>query len=110
PCNTKDIKAANDVFNKGYGFGMVKIHLGTKSYSGVEFSTSANAYTDAGKASGNLEVGNYGLTFTQDWNTDNTPETEIAWENKLAEGLKPTLNTIFVPNTGKKSGETEALL
>ena len=35
---------------------MVKIDLGTKSYSGVEFSTSGNAYTDTGKASGNLEA------------------------------------------------------
>lgn len=48
---------------------------------------------------GKYKVGNYGLTFTQDWNTDNTPGTEIAWENKLAEGLKQTLNTIFVLNT-----------
>lgn len=86
---------------------MVKIDLKTKSCSGVEFSTSGHAYTDSGKASGNLEtkykVCNYGLIFTQKWNTDNTLGTEISWENKLAEGLKLTLDTIFVPNTGKKS-------
>ncbi|GAB1293040.1 Voltage-dependent anion-selective channel protein 3 [Apodemus speciosus] len=107
-CNTPTYcdlgKAAKDVFNKGYGFGMVKIDLKTKSCSGVEFSTSGHAYTDTGKASGNLEtkykVCNYGLTFTQKWNTDNTLGTEISWENKLAEGLKLTLDTIFVPNTG----------
>ncbi|KAJ8779220.1 hypothetical protein J1605_000097 [Eschrichtius robustus] len=62
-------KAAKDVFNKGYGFGMVKIDLRTKSCSGVEFSTSGHAYTDTGKGSGNLEtkykICNYGLTFTQ---------------------------------------------
>ena len=28
-------KAARDVFNKGYGFGMVKLELKTKSSSGV---------------------------------------------------------------------------
>uniref|UniRef100_A0A2K6MR13 Uncharacterized protein n=1 Tax=Rhinopithecus bieti TaxID=61621 RepID=A0A2K6MR13_RHIBE len=43
-CNTPTYcdlgKAAEDVFNKGYGFGMVKIDLKTKSCSGVEFSTS----------------------------------------------------------------------
>ncbi|OBS82464.1 hypothetical protein A6R68_23550, partial [Neotoma lepida] len=89
-CNTPTYcdlgKAAKDVFNKGYGFGMVKIDLRTKSCSGVEFSTSGHAYTDTGKASGNLEtkykVCDYGLTFTQKWNTDNTLGTEISWENK----------------------------
>uniref|UniRef100_A0A8C6IAC9 Non-selective voltage-gated ion channel VDAC3 n=1 Tax=Mus spicilegus TaxID=10103 RepID=A0A8C6IAC9_MUSSI len=89
-CNTPTYcdlgKAAKDVFNKGYGFGMVKIDLKTKSCSGVEFSTSGHAYTDTGKASGNLEtrykVCNYGLTFTQKQNTDDTLGTEISWENK----------------------------
>ena len=112
-CNTATYcdlgKAAKDVFNKGYGFGMVKIDLRTKSCSGVEFSTSGHAYTDTGKASGNLEtkykICNYGMTFTQKWNTDNTLGTEISWENKLAEGLKLTLDTTFVPKTGKKSGK-----
>ncbi|XP_065756087.1 voltage-dependent anion-selective channel protein 3 isoform X10 [Phocoena phocoena] len=112
-CNTPTYcdlgKAAKDVFNKGYGFGMVKIDLRTKSCSGVEFSTSGHAYTDTGKASGNLEtkykICNYGLTFTQKWNTDNTLGTEVSLENKLAEGLKLTLDTIFVPNTGNDGTE-----
>ena len=105
-------KAAKDVFNKAYGFGTVKIDLRTKSCSGVEFSTSGHAYTDTGKASGNLEtkykICNYGLTFTQRWNTDNTLGTEISQENKLAEGLKLTLDTIFILNTGKKGGKLKA--
>ncbi|MBZ3883068.1 Voltage-dependent anion-selective channel protein 3 [Sciurus carolinensis] len=46
-CNTptyRDLgKAAEDVLNKGYGFGMVKIDLRTTSWSGVEFSTSDHA-------------------------------------------------------------------
>ncbi|XP_055144191.1 voltage-dependent anion-selective channel protein 3-like isoform X2 [Symphalangus syndactylus] len=105
-------KAAEDVFNKGYGFGMVKTDLKTKSCSAVEFSTSDHAYTDRGKASGNLEPECkfciYGLTFTQKRNTDNTLGTETSLENKLAEGLKLSLDTILVPNTGKKSGELKA--
>ncbi|XP_055292324.1 voltage-dependent anion-selective channel protein 3-like [Moschus berezovskii] len=112
-CNTPthcDLgKAAKDVFNKAYGFGMVKIDLRTKSCSGVEFSTSGHTYTDTGKASGNLEtkykICNYGLTFTQKRNTDNTLGTEISRENKLTEGLKLTLDTIFVPNTGNDGTE-----
>ena len=111
-CNTPTYcdlgKAAKDVFNKGYGFGMVKTDLRTKSCSGVEFSTSGHAYTDTGKASGNLEtkykICNYGLTFTQKWNTNNTLGTEISRENKLAEGLKLTLDTMFVPNTERRVG------
>ena len=59
-CNTPTYcdlgKAAKDVFNKAYGFGMVKIDLRTKACSGVEFFTSGHAYTDTGKASGNLET------------------------------------------------------
>ncbi|XP_056681843.1 voltage-dependent anion-selective channel protein 3-like [Monodelphis domestica] len=105
-------KAAQDVFNKRYGFGMVKIALRIRSSSGVEFSASGHSYTDTGKASGNLEtkykICDYRLTFIQKWNTDNTLGTEISMENKLADGLKLTLDTIFVPNTGKKSGKLKA--
>ena len=73
-CNTPTYcdlaKAAKDVFNKGYGYVMVKIDLRTKSYSGVKFSTSGHACADKRKASGNVET-KYricGLTFTQKWN------------------------------------------
>ncbi|XP_025867981.2 non-selective voltage-gated ion channel VDAC3-like [Vulpes vulpes] len=112
-------KTAKDVFNEGYRFRIVKRDLRaalrdlrTKSCSRVELSTSSHAYTDTGKASPNLEtkykVCNYRLTFTQKWNTDNTPATKISLENKLTEELKQTLDTIFVPNTGKKSGKLKA--
>ncbi|XP_040394293.1 voltage-dependent anion-selective channel protein 3 isoform X1 [Cygnus olor] len=103
-------KSARDVFNKGYGFGMVKLELKTKSSSGVlEFTATGSSNTDTGKASGSLEtkykIKDYGLTFLQKWNTDNTLGTEVSMENQLAEGLKVALDTVFVPNTGKKSGK-----
>ncbi|XP_048784287.1 voltage-dependent anion-selective channel protein 3 [Lagopus muta] len=102
-------KAARDVFNKGYGFGMVKLELKTKSSSGVEFTAGGSSNLDTGKALGNLEtkykIKDYGLTFVQKWNTDNTLGTEVSMEDQLAEGLKVALDTIFVPNTGKKSGK-----
>ncbi|XP_015738585.1 voltage-dependent anion-selective channel protein 3 isoform X1 [Coturnix japonica] len=103
-------KAARDVFNKGYGFGMVKLELKTKSSSGVlEFTAGGSSSTDTGKALGNLEtkykIKDYGLTFIQKWNTDNTLGTEVSIEDQLAEGLKVAFDTIFVPNTGKKSGK-----
>ncbi|XP_023796580.1 voltage-dependent anion-selective channel protein 3 isoform X1 [Cyanistes caeruleus] len=103
-------KSARDVFNKGYGFGMVKLELKTKSSSGVlEFTATGSSNTDTGKASGSLEtkykVKDQGLTFTQKWNTDNTLGTEVSVEDKFATGLKVALDTTFVPNTGKKSGK-----
>ncbi|XP_032937103.1 voltage-dependent anion-selective channel protein 3 isoform X2 [Catharus ustulatus] len=102
-------KSARDVFNKGYGFGMVKLEVKTKSSTGVEFTTVGSSNTDTGKASGSLEtkykVKDQGLTFIQKWNTDNTLGTEISVENQLVAGLKLAIDTTFVPNTGKKSGK-----
>ncbi|NXL84705.1 VDAC3 protein, partial [Alectura lathami] len=106
-------KSARDVFNKGYGFGMVKLELKTKSSSGVEFTAAGSSNADTGKASGSLEtkyrIKDYGLTFTQKWNTDNTLGTEVSMEDQLAEGLKVALDTVFVPNTGKKSGKLKTI-
>ncbi|OCT90179.1 hypothetical protein XELAEV_180187934mg, partial [Xenopus laevis] len=66
-----------------------------------EFTSSGSSNTDTGKASGNLEtkykMKETGLTFTQKWNTDNTLGTEVALEDKLAKGLKLSLDTTFVP-------------
>ncbi|XP_062366439.1 voltage-dependent anion-selective channel protein 3 isoform X5 [Cinclus cinclus] len=102
-------KSARDVFNKGYGFGMVKLELKTKSSSGVEFTATGSSNTDTGKASGSLEtkykVKDQGLTFTQKWNTDNTLGTEVCVENQLAAGLKLAIDTTFVPNTGNDGTE-----
>ncbi|KAI4540576.1 hypothetical protein MG293_009617 [Ovis ammon polii] len=64
----------------------------------------------------NLEVKykicNCGLTLTQKWYTDNTLGREISLENKLAERLKLTLDTIFVlkivSRKEKKSGKLKA--
>uniref|UniRef100_A0A8C0JTM8 Non-selective voltage-gated ion channel VDAC2 n=1 Tax=Canis lupus dingo TaxID=286419 RepID=A0A8C0JTM8_CANLU len=75
-------KAARDIFNKGFGFGLVKLDVKTKSCSGVELSTSGSSNTDTGKVTGTLETRykwcEYGLTFTEKWNTDNTLGTEIS--------------------------------
>ncbi|XP_043938917.1 voltage-dependent anion-selective channel protein 3 isoform X2 [Protopterus annectens] len=102
-------KSARDIFSKGYGFGLVKLELKTKSSSGVEFTTTGSSNTETGKASGNLEtkykMKDLGLTYTQKWNTDNTLGVEVAMEDQLAKGLKLTFDTTFVPNTGKKSGK-----
>ncbi|KAK0144943.1 Voltage-dependent anion-selective channel protein 2 [Merluccius polli] len=102
-------KSAKDIFSKGYGFGVVKLDVKTKSQSGVEFATSGSNNTDTGKSGGHLEtkykVKDLGLSFNQKWNTDNTLTTEISLEDQLALGLKLGLDTSFVPNTGKKSAK-----
>uniref|UniRef100_A0A8C9FTY9 Non-selective voltage-gated ion channel VDAC3 n=1 Tax=Pavo cristatus TaxID=9049 RepID=A0A8C9FTY9_PAVCR len=85
-------KSARDVFNKGYGFGMVKLELKTKSSSGVEFTATGSSNTDTGKALGNLEtkykIKDYGLTFIQKWNTDNTLGTEVSMEDQVRGTLR----------------------
>uniref|UniRef100_A0AAY3ZZW5 Non-selective voltage-gated ion channel VDAC2 n=1 Tax=Denticeps clupeoides TaxID=299321 RepID=A0AAY3ZZW5_9TELE len=104
-------KSAKDVFNKGYGFGLVKLDVKTKSANGVEFKTSGSSNTDTSKVTGNLETkykwAEYGLTFTEKWNTDNTLGTEITVEDQITKGLKLTFDTTFSPNTGKKSGKVK---
>ncbi|AWP07418.1 putative voltage-dependent anion-selective channel protein 3 [Scophthalmus maximus] len=102
-------KSAKDIFNKGYGYGVLKLDVKTKSQSGVEFATSGSNNTDTGKSGGHLEtkykIKELGLSFNQKWNTDNTLTTEITMEDQLAQGLKLALDTSFVPNTGKKSAK-----
>uniref|UniRef100_A0A672SKN6 Non-selective voltage-gated ion channel VDAC3 n=1 Tax=Sinocyclocheilus grahami TaxID=75366 RepID=A0A672SKN6_SINGR len=102
-------KAAKDIFSKGYGFGIVKLDLKTKSQNGVEFNTSGSTNTDTGKAGGSLEtkykMKDLGLSLNQKWNTDSMLTTEVSVEDQLAQGLKLALDTSFVPNTGKRSGK-----
>ncbi|CAG5924636.1 voltage-dependent anion-selective channel protein 3 isoform 1-T1 [Menidia menidia] len=102
-------KSAKDIFNKGFGYGVLKLDVKTKSQNGVEFATSGSNNTDTGKSGGHLEtkykVSDLGLTFNQKWNTDNNLTTEITMEDQLAKGLKLGLDTSFVPNTGKKSAK-----
>ncbi|XP_013867245.1 voltage-dependent anion-selective channel protein 3, partial [Austrofundulus limnaeus] len=102
-------KSAKDIFNKGFGYGVLKLDIKTKSQNGVEFATSGSSNTDTGRSGGHLEtkykMSDLGLTFNQKWNTDNTLTTEITMEDQLAKGLKLGLDTSFVPNTGKKSAK-----
>uniref|UniRef100_A0AAR2IU54 Non-selective voltage-gated ion channel VDAC2 n=2 Tax=Pygocentrus nattereri TaxID=42514 RepID=A0AAR2IU54_PYGNA len=104
-------KSAKDIFNKGYGFGLVKLDVKTKSANGVEFKTSGSSNIDTTKVNANLETkykwDEYGLTFTEKWNTDNTLGTEITVEDQITKGLKLAFDTTFSPNTGKKSGKVK---
>ncbi|XP_059176652.1 voltage-dependent anion-selective channel protein 2-like isoform X2 [Physella acuta] len=102
-------KAARDVFSKGFNWGFFKLDAKTKTQSNVEFKASLSSNRDTGKVSGSLETKykwtDYGITFTEKWNTDNVLNTEIKIEDQIAEGLELTFDTSFAPQTGKKSGK-----
>lgn len=104
-------KAARDLFSKGFNYGFNKVEVITKTESGVKFTTKGNHNTDTGKLSGELNTeykyNEYGLTFKETWNTDNTLSTEITIEDQLAKGLKLAFDTSFAPQTGKKSGKVK---
>jgi len=105
-------KAARDIVSKGYNYGFFKLEAKTKTDSGVNFTSTGSSSSDTGKVSGNLETkykwSEYGLTFTEKWNTDNVLNTEITIEDQLAEGLKLAFDTSFAPQTGKKSGKIKS--
>ncbi|XP_064601250.1 voltage-dependent anion-selective channel protein 2-like [Liolophura sinensis] len=105
-------KSARDLFNKGYNYGLFKLECKTKTESGVEFTTSGSSSSDTGKVGGSLETkykwAEYGLTFTEKWNTDNVLATEIQIEDQIAKGLKLSFDTSFAPQSGKKSGKIKS--
>ncbi|XP_072037865.1 non-selective voltage-gated ion channel VDAC2-like isoform X2 [Amphiura filiformis] len=105
-------KTARDVFGKGYGFGFVKLDAKTTTGSGVAFNVGGSSNNDTGKVDGSLETKyswkDYGLSFKEKWNTDNTLATEVTIEDQLAQGVKLTFDTSFSPNTGKKSGKVKS--
>lgn len=105
-------KQARDVFGKGYNFGVWKLDCKTKTDSGVEFSTSGHSNQDSGKVFGSLEtkykVPEYGLTFSEKWNTDNTLSTDVTHTDTLLKGLKLTFEGSFAPQSGNKNGKVKA--
>ncbi|XP_045212982.2 voltage-dependent anion-selective channel protein 2-like [Mercenaria mercenaria] len=104
-------KAARDLFSKGYNYGTNKLEVKTKTDAGVKFTTKGSHNSETGKMTGELQTeykcSDYGLTFKETWNTDNTLSTEITIEDQLAKGLKLAFDTSFAPQTGKKNGKVK---
>lgn len=113
PAYTDLGRQANDVFSKGYHFGLYRLDLKTKSEAGVEFTSGIISNQESGKVSGSLaskyQVKDYGLSFTERWNTDNTLGTDITIADKIAAGLKLTLEGTFAPQTGLKTGKLKTV-
>lgn len=60
-----------------------------------EFTSSGSANSETNKVSGSLETKyrwvEYGLMFTEKWNTDNTLGTEITLEDQVIFGSKKAI-------------------
>jgi voltage-dependent anion channel protein 2 len=107
-------KSAKDLFSKGYNFGYLKIDSTTKSGEAkeVEFKTAAAHNLGSGKLGGNLDVKykipQYGVTLTEKWNTENQLGTVIEVNEQFGRGLKLTLDSLYAPHAGKRSGKLKA--
>ena len=97
-------KQANDVFSKGYHFGLLKLEVKTKTETGVEFTTGGNSNMESGKVAGSLEtkyqvggrrhsalddviiiqVKDLGMTLTEKWTTDNNLNTTVDVVDKVS--------------------------
>ncbi|BES92006.1 unnamed protein product [Nesidiocoris tenuis] len=99
-------KNARDVFGKGYHFGLFKLDVKTKTNTGVDFSVGGVQNLETKNVVGSLETKykfkEYGVTFTEKWNTDNVLATEIAIAD-FCEGAKLSCDTSFIPHKGDKS-------
>lgn len=65
-----------------------------------EFTSSGSANTETTKVTGSLETKyrwtEYGLTFTEKWNTDNTLGTEITVEDQVMVAWEKTVSLIDI--------------
>lgn len=65
-----------------------------------EFKTSGSSNTDTSKVVGSLETKykrpEYGLTFTEKWNTDNTLGTEITVEDQVRKAVQCLVQWLFL--------------
>jgi hypothetical protein len=112
PCYADLGKDARDLFSKGFNYGFFKMEAKTKTDSGVEFTTNGNSNHDSGKVNGSIETKykwkEYGMTFSEKWNTDNTLGTEVTVEDQMLQGLKLAFDASFAPQTGKKTGKIKS--
>jgi len=101
-------KTARDLFNKGYNYGTVKLDVKTRTENEIDFNVTGEHNNDINKSLGTLEAKyrapQYGVTFTEKWNTDNILKSELNVEDALVKGLKLGLDTSYSPASGKKSG------
>jgi len=104
-------KSSKDLFTKGYNFGFLK--LDTKTIAGdksdVEFKTAAAHNVATGKLFGTFDVKykipDYGVTFTEKWNTDNLLGTVVEVKDKFAKGLTLIFDSSYAPQLAKRNSK-----
>ncbi|CAD5225666.1 unnamed protein product [Bursaphelenchus xylophilus] len=101
-------KAARDVFGKGYNHGLVKLDTTTRGNDNgtVEFKTSATHNLTSEQLAGTVDikfkVPERGVTITEKLNTSGSLSTVLEVNDQFARNLKVTLDSVYVPNTGKR--------
>lgn len=104
-------KSAKDLFNKGYNFGFLKLDSTSRAgeKNEVEFKIASAHNLGTGKLNGNFDVKykipEYGVTLTEKWTTDNSLGTVIDINEQFGRGLKVTLDSLYAPHSGKRSGK-----
>jgi len=104
-------KAARDLVNKNFHFGVVNLEVKTKASNGVLFTTKGAHNTDTGSVNGGLETEvklSDGITFKEKWGTNNIISNTFTVDDKLTKGLKLDLDTTFAPDSGKKTATVKA--
>jgi len=101
-------KDAKDLLNKNYHIGIVKLEGKTCAANGkTEFVVDGTHNPETGVVGASLEtkwkLPEYGLTFSEKWNTDNVIFSNLTCE-KIA-NLKFDAEATFAPVTGKKSAK-----
>jgi len=112
PSKFEDLgKAARDLVNKNFHFGVVNLEAKTKAANGVSFTTKGLHNTATGVVNGGLETEmkvTDGVTFKEKWGTDNVIASTLTVDGKLVGGLKLDLDTTFTPDSGKKTAVVKA--
>ncbi|KAF6208786.1 hypothetical protein GE061_014526 [Apolygus lucorum] len=110
-------KNARDIFNKGYNFGLLKLDIKTKTDTGVEFEIGGVQNLETKNVAGSLETKykfkDFGISFSEKWNTDNILQLEVA-ASDICEGVKMSCMSIMTPrppsDDEKSNGATDKIL
>lgn len=86
---------ARDVLIKGYPFGLFKMDVKTSTRTGVQFKIGGvyNLKTEKAVAALNTsyKFKEYGIVFSEKWNTDNMLQSELAYESSSKVYLQGSL-------------------
>jgi len=108
--NYSDIgKRDADLLSKDYPIGQVKLELKTVTENGVDFTVNGHHDNKTGTIFSELKTKFFdkknGLTFTQGWTANNTLNTKVELENKIAKGLKLDVNATYLPASGQRNAK-----